>query len=132
MMTIGGTAHISMLIASLVLSLFLFWFVAKSKEKVQYIMITIVGLIAVVGIFFLHGTHYFTKLDFYNLGKQMFQVCNFNFLLIPLALFQKNELARQYLFYFYIYICYSYIKHKHSLIFLFIFYHKIILFASTK
>lgn len=100
MMTIGGTAHISMLIASLVLSLFLFWFVAKSKEKVQYIMITIVGLIAVVGIFFLHGTHYFTKLDFYNLGKQMFQVCNFNFLLIPLALFQKNELARQYLFYF--------------------------------
>ncbi len=99
-MTIGGVAHISMLIASLVLSVILFLVVAKNKRKIQDIIITIVGLTAVVGIFFLHGTHYFTKLDFYNLGKQMFQVCNFNFLLIPLALFQKNELARQYLFYF--------------------------------
>ena len=100
MMTIGGLSHILMILASVILSVILIFIVAKSKEKVQYIVITTVGLIAVFGIFFLHGTHYFTELDFYNLGKQMFQVCNFNLILIPLALFKRNELARQYLFYF--------------------------------
>lgn len=100
MMTIGGSAHILMVIASIVLSVILIVIVAKSNEKIQNLVITIVGLIAVVGIFFLHGTHYFTELDFFNLGKQMFQVCNFNFILIPIALFKRNELARQYLFYF--------------------------------
>lgn len=100
MMTIGGTAHILMVIASIIFSVLMFIVVFKAKEKVQNIIISVVGLTAVFGIFFLHGTHYFTDLDFYNLGKQMFQVCNFNFILIPLALFKRNELARQYLFYF--------------------------------
>ena len=100
MMTIGGLPHILMLIASIILSVILIFVVVKVKEKVQNIIITTIGLIAVFGIFFLHGTHYFTELDFYNLGKQMFQVCNFNFILIPLAFFKRNELARQYLFYF--------------------------------
>ena len=100
MMTIGGNAHILMIIFSIILSVILFILVAKSSERVQNWIITSIGLITVFGIFFLHGTHYFTELDFYNLGKQMFQVCNFNFILIPLALFKRNELARQYLFYF--------------------------------
>ena len=100
MMTIGGTAHIFMVIASIIFSVLMFIIVFKAKEKVQNIIISVVGLTAVFGIFFLHGTHYFTDLDFYNLGRQMFQVCNFNFILIPLALFKRNELARQYLFYF--------------------------------
>jgi len=100
MMTIGGNAHILMIVASIVLSVILVVIVIKCNDKIQNIIITTVGLIAVFGIFFLHGTHYFTELDFYNLGKQMFQVCNFNFILIPLALFKRNELARQYLFYF--------------------------------
>ena len=100
MMTIGGTAHILMIIFSIVLSVILFIFVVKSNEKIQNWIITSIGIITVFGIFFLHGTHYFTELDFYNLGKQMFQVCNFNLILIPIALFKKNELARQYLFFF--------------------------------
>jgi len=100
MMTIGGVVHISWIIASIIFAIILVFIVAKASEKVQNIIITTIGLIAVVGIFFLHGTHYFTKLDLLNLGKQMFQVCNFNFILIPLALFKRNELARQYLFYF--------------------------------
>ena len=100
MMTIGGSAHICMLIVSILISVILIFIVARCKEKVQNFIITTICLITVFGIFFLHGTHYFTKLDLYNLGKQMFQVCNFNFILIPLALFKRNELARQYLFYF--------------------------------
>ena len=100
MMHIGGISHILMIVISIVLSVLLFVIVSKANDKVQNFIITIVGLISVFGIFFLHGTHYFTELDIYNLGKQMFQVCNFNFILIPLALFKRNELARQYLFYF--------------------------------
>ena len=100
MMTIGGVAHISWIVASLILSVVLILVVAKTSSKVQTFIITTIGLTAVAGIFFLHGTHYFTKLDFLNLCKQMFQVCNFNFILIPLAMFKRNELARQYLFYF--------------------------------
>jgi len=100
MMSIGGTAHISMIIASVILCAILIVVIVKSSERIQNCIITTISLMAVFGIFFLHGTHYFTDLDFLNLVKQMFQVCNFNFILIPLALFKRNELARQYLFYF--------------------------------
>ena len=100
MMSIGGTAHISMIIASVILCAILIVVIVKSSERIQNCIITTISLMAAFGIFFLHGTHYFTDLDFLNLVKQMFQVCNFNFILIPLALFKRNELARQYLFYF--------------------------------
>ena len=100
MMTIGGSAHITMIVCSVILSVLLFLIVKYASDKIQNIIITTIALIAVVGIFFLHGTRYLTTLDLVWLLKQMFQVCNFNFILLPLALFKRNELARQYLFYF--------------------------------
>jgi len=100
MMTIGGSAHLLMVISSFIIGFILFFVVRKSNEKVQNIIIGISIVVCVIGIFFLHGTHYGTALDFKNLLVQMFQVCNFNLILLPFCLFKRNELARQYLFFF--------------------------------
>lgn len=100
MMTIGGTAHILMIVASIILLAILMIVVAKVPYKWQCIMIYSAVALCMFGILFLHLTHYGTRLDFANFFAQMFQVCNFNFILLPLCLIKKNELARQYLFYF--------------------------------
>lgn len=100
MMTIGGLAHILMIVASLIIGVGLFLIVKYCKPKVQNIIIYTLSGICVFGIFFLHATKYFTTFDIKNLLIQMLQVCNFNFILIPLCLFKRNELARQYLFFF--------------------------------
>ena len=42
----------------------------------------------------------FSNLRFDTLAMQMLQVCNFNFILMPLMLFKKNEFARQYSVFF--------------------------------
>ena len=100
MMTIGGTAHMTMILASIIIGIVLYIVVKLSNEKVQNgIIYTTMG-ICVFGIFFLHGTRYFTTFDLKNLLIQMLQVCNFNFILLLLCLFRRNELARQYLFFF--------------------------------
>ena len=52
MMTIGGVAHFSWIVASLILSVVLILVVAKTNSKVQTFIITTIGLTAVAGIFF--------------------------------------------------------------------------------
>lgn len=100
MMTIGGIAHIMMVVVSAVLIVGLCVLVSHVSYKWQRIIIhSSVGL-CMIGILFLHLTRYGTTVDFENFFLQMFQVCNFNFILLPLCLIKKNELARQYLFYF--------------------------------
>ncbi len=100
MMTIGGTARILMLVATIAIVGLLMFIVARVPYKMQCVMIyTCVGL-AMAGIIFLHLTHYGTSFDPKNFFTQMFQVCNFNFILLPLCLIKKNELGRQYLFFF--------------------------------
>lgn len=99
-MTIGGIAHIMMVVVSAVLIVGLCVLVSHVSYKWQRIIIhSSVGL-CMIGILFLHLTRYGTTVDFENFFLQMFQVCNFNFILLPLCLIKKNELARQYLFYF--------------------------------
>ncbi len=100
MMTIGGTAHILMLVATAVIIILLVILVSKVSFKWQCVVIHSCVLICMIGIVFLHLTHYGTRIDFKNFFGQMFQVCNFNFILLPLCLIKKNELARQYLLYF--------------------------------
>ena len=100
MMTLGGSAHILMIIASIVIGVSLFLIVRHAKEKTQNIIIYSAIGVCIFGIFFLHGTRYFTTLDIENLLIQMLQVCNFNFILLVLCLFKRNELARQYLLLF--------------------------------
>lgn len=100
MMTIGGTAHILWVIASIIIVTVCCFVVRKVSYKWQCVMICSCVGICMVGILFLHLTHYGKSLDFANFFQQMFQVCNFNFVLLPLCLIKKNELARQYLFFF--------------------------------
>ena len=100
MMTIGGTAHIIMLLVSILILAVLMLIVSRVNYKVQCIMIYSAVFVCMFGIAFLHLTHYGTKFDFENFFIQMFQVCNFNFILLPICLIKKNELGRQYLFYF--------------------------------
>ena len=99
-MTIGGTAHILMVLASIIVVVVLMLIISRISYKGQCIMIYSAVVVCMLGILFLHLTHYGTKLDFENFLIQMFQVCNFNFILLPLCLIKKNELARQYLFFF--------------------------------
>lgn len=100
MMTIGGTAHISMLVATILIIALLMFIASKVSRFWQDVMIYSATAICMIGILFLHLTHYGKELDFKNFFIQMFQVCNFNFILLPLSLIKKNELARQYLFMF--------------------------------
>ena len=100
MMTIGGSAHILMLILTILITIILMIIVSHSNKLIQDIIIISVAILGCVGIFFLHGTHRGTQFDILNLLKQMLQVCNFNFILLPLCLFKRNELCRQYLFFF--------------------------------
>lgn len=100
MMTIGGTAHIFMVICLFIIGILLFFIVRLSSEKIQNIIIYVTIGVCITGIFFLHATHYGTDLDLKNFLIQMLQVCNFNFILLILCLFKRNELARQYLFFF--------------------------------
>lgn len=99
-MTIGGTAHIIMVLVSIILIVALMIIVSKVSYKVQCAIIHSCVLLCMLGITFLHLTHYGKTLDFKNFFNQMFQVCNFNFILLPLCLIKRNELGRQYLFYF--------------------------------
>ena len=100
MMTIGGSAHILMLLASIIIVATLMIIVARVSYKAQCAIIYSAVILCMLGIVFLHLTHYGTTLDFKNFFVQMFQVCNFNFILLPLCLIKKNELGRQYLFFF--------------------------------
>lgn len=100
MMTIGGTAHFLMLVTSILIVAVLMIVVAHIGYKAQCVMIHSAVALCMLGILFLHLTHYGTTLDFKNLFVQMFQVCNFNLILLPLCLIKKNELGRQYLFFF--------------------------------
>lgn len=100
MMAIGGMAHLLMVLVSFIVGVLLFFLVKYSNEKVQNSIIFALSVFCMMGIFFLHGTKYGTTLDLKNLLIQMFQVCNFNLILLPLCLFKRNELARQYLFLF--------------------------------
>ena len=94
MMTIGGTAHILMLLASILIVATLMIIVTRVSYKAQCAIIYSAVILCMLGILFLHLTHYGTTLDFKNFFVQMFQVCNFNFILLPLCLIKKNELGR--------------------------------------
>ncbi len=100
MMTIGGTAHILMLITTVLVIISLMFIISKLSYRWQCFLIYSAVAVGMIGIAFLHLTHYGTSFDPKNFFDQMFQVCNFNFILLPLSLIKKNELGRQYLFFF--------------------------------
>lgn len=97
MMTVGGVAYFCMLAASVLVTVLLYLWIRHADEKQQNIILVTVAAIGTVGIFCMHATHTFTAWEFDNLAIQMLQVCNFNFILLPLCLIKKCELARQYM-----------------------------------
>ena len=77
----------------------------KSNKVVQYTVLIIMTVVVMFGIFFRYamGLNFHTNindLNFKILAMEMLQVCNFNFILLPLALIPKIKLFRQYLLFF--------------------------------
>ena len=100
MMTLFGLPHIIMIIVTIIVIAVLMIIIAHVPRMWQDLMLYGAVVICMAGIVFLHMTDYGTTLDPLNLLTQMLQVCNFNLILLPLCLINKNELGRQYLIYF--------------------------------
>lgn len=102
MMDKWGTAHLMYLAFSALFIIIGMIISRKASRPVQNIIFILVALLGSFGIFYRYALRFSfnkgIKLD--TLLYQTLQVCNFNFILLPLALIRKNELARQYLFYF--------------------------------
>lgn len=74
--------------------------IGKFPRWVQNIIFVIIVIIGSGGIFYRHGLSLGKGFTPKTLLVQMLQVCNFNFILLPLCLVPKFKLARQYAFYF--------------------------------
>ena len=77
------------------------YLITKLNRKWQNIMFIFAVIMCSGGIFFRYAMGLgFNKINIETLLIQMLQVCNFNFILVPLMLIKKNEIARQYSFMF--------------------------------
>ncbi|MBR7116626.1 MAG: YwaF family protein [Clostridia bacterium] len=101
-MTTGSITHICFFVATATFLVLSSIAVSKLSEKWQNIVFIIAAVLGTCGIFF----RYAMNLSFAEglhpsaLLVQMLQVCNFNFLLLPLMLIPGCEIARQYSVYF--------------------------------
>lgn len=103
MMVPYSLTHFLMLLVTLLFYIVGCYICYKSGRKVQNAIFVVVTLLCCFGIFFRYGMN--LKLNFSNISwdrfaMQMLQVCNFNFILLPLMLIPKNEYARQYSVFF--------------------------------
>lgn len=95
--------HICLLAATVVFLGLSSFIVSRIKNsKVQYALFILAAVLGSGGIFFRYAMDMsFDKgIDLYVLFVQILQVCNFNFVLLPLMLIPKLEIARQYSVYF--------------------------------
>ena len=101
-MTVGSTQHIILFLATAAFTVLSCIAVAKMPRKWQNIMIVASVLVCMGAIFyrFAMGLSLEGKLNIKNLLMEQMQVCNFNFILLPLMLIPKFKLARQYSIYF--------------------------------
>ncbi|MBR4032599.1 MAG: YwaF family protein [Clostridia bacterium] len=101
-MTVGSTQHIILFLATAAFMVLSCLAVAKLPRKWQDLLIVISVVICSSAIFyrFAMGLSWKGGLDLKTLLMQQLQVCNFNFILLPLMLMPKFKLARQYSFYF--------------------------------
>lgn len=97
-MQVFDTAHLIYLGSTIIFLIILGIIVRHSNRLVQNIIFILITIVCCGGIFYRYGIN-FGKSDtilWATLGKQLLQVCNFNFILLPLMLIPKNRLARQY------------------------------------
>ena len=97
-----STLHYIFLISSLIFILLTMFIVSKLKRRGQNIMFLIGTLCCSLGIFYRYGMGLSLegKINIITLCKELLQVCSFNFILLPLMLIPKFEIARQYSFFF--------------------------------
>lgn len=98
-----STEHILLLAGTIVFLVLSSFIISRIKNsKVQYVFFIIAAVIGSGGIFYRYAMNMsFTgELHLFVLFVQIMQVCNFNFVLLPLMLVPKFEIARQYSIYF--------------------------------
>ena len=101
-MTTFSIEHICLLFATVLFFVGSYFAVAKMPAKLQQVMFIIAAVLGSGGIFFRYAMNlgFEGNLRFDALFVQILQVCNFNFVLLPLMLIPKLELPRQYSVFF--------------------------------
>lgn len=93
--------HFFYIIVSIVLIVLGMIICSKGNKKVQNLIFIITAFTGSFGIFFRYGLNlHFGKITLEPFITQMLQVCNFNFVVMLLALIPGNKLGRNYLFMF--------------------------------
>lgn len=97
-MTIGNLTHVILLLVTVVFLMGTCFAVSKMARKWQNVMFIFATLLCSGGVFFRYAMNmsFTSGLHLDRLLIQMLQVCNFNFILLPLMLIPKCEIARQY------------------------------------
>ncbi len=99
----GSTQHVILFLCTAAFAAWSCVAVSKMPRIFQNIMILLAAIISPAAIFFRYAmgmSFHPEELRLGTLAFQMLQVCNFNFILLPLMLVPKFKLARQYSFYF--------------------------------
>lgn len=102
MMGKWGTAHLLYLLVTAIFIIVGMVICRKANRTVQNIIFITVAIVGSFGIFYRYalGFSFSNGVNLSTLWRQTLQVCNFNFILLPIVLIRKNELGRQYLYYF--------------------------------
>lgn len=101
-MKTGNLNHIILFLVTVAFLVLTSIAISKMKRKWQNVIFVIAVLICSGGIFFRYAMNFSFKEELHidTLLIQMLQVCNFNFILLPLMLIPKCEIAKQYSIFF--------------------------------
>lgn len=101
-MTLFDNTHLIYLGTTFVFLASTMYLVSKLNRKLQNIMFSIAAILCSAGIFYRYGMglNFTTDINWKSFALQMLQVCNFNFILLPLMLVRRFEGVRQYVIYF--------------------------------
>ena len=101
-MTTGDIHHIILFLVTVVFLVLSSFAVSKMPRKWQNAMFIIAAVLGSAGVFFRYAMNcsFAEGIRIDTLLIQMLQVCNFNFILLPLMLIPKCKIARQYSVFF--------------------------------
>ena len=101
-MTMFSLIHIIFLIVTILIITMSIVIIRTVKPKIQNIIFIIIAFLCSFGIFYRYALDLSLKgnINLARLLLQLLQVCNFNFILLPLMLVPKFELVRQYSIFF--------------------------------
>lgn len=101
-MTLLSLTHIVMLLATVAFITVFAIVIRRLPKRVQTVIFACAAAACSLGIFYRYamGLSFTGGIDLRPLLRQMLQVCNFNFVLIPLLLIPRGKLVGQYVVYF--------------------------------